>query len=146
MEDPMIGMNMPLDMTLEIDGKCDDYRVSLVLDPKLKTLLKKDKPNDFKEFIFEGKKFEYDQDEEPLSEDDADYDDGYDYDEGMDEEGMESDDDWYRRRLQFEEEFVMKEENNGFYISQIINGPVGWEKSKAAALGYAGDSYEKVGS
>lgn len=51
---------MPLDMTLEIDGKCDDYRVSLVLDPKLKTLLKKDKPNDFKEFLFEGKKFEYD--------------------------------------------------------------------------------------
>ena len=98
MADPKINMNMPLDMTIEIDGKCDDYQLSLVIDPTFAKELKKDKKGDFKEFLFEGKKFEYDKDEGPISEDEAgDYGDYGDEAYG-DEYGDEgNDDDYYRR-------------------------------------------------
>lgn len=51
-------------------------------------------------FYFEGKKFEFDQDEGALAEGDDDWDDedwGDDM-EGWEDEG-DSGDDWYRRRL-----------------------------------------------
>jgi hypothetical protein len=50
MADKMIGMTMPLDMTIETDKPCDELRISLVVDPALAKLVKKDGNNvkDFK--------------------------------------------------------------------------------------------------
>lgn len=54
MSDKMIGMNMPLDMTIETKEKCEDLRISLVFDKTNAEELNK-KQSDFKVFYFEGK-------------------------------------------------------------------------------------------
>lgn len=143
MADEMIGMTMPLDMTIETDAKCSDFRISLVLDPKLVKLLgKKDK--DFKSFVFEGKKFEFDEDEGPLGDEYGD--EGDEGDDSWFEDGEgETDDDFYRRRLQYEDYFVERFTDTGFYTSEILNGEVGFSRN---SLGpdYTNDKYEKEGS
>lgn len=142
----LVGMNMPLDMTIETDSKCSDYKVSLVLDPKLIKLLGK-KPKDFKSYEFEGKKFEYDADEAPLGDEygDEDFEDYY-----GDEEGLSEDDDYYRRRLQYDDYVTFTESKKGFYSAYAINGAQVAGCMNRNSLGsstsdYTNDKYTKTG-
>lgn len=135
---------MPLDMTIETDSKCSDYKVSLVLDPKLVKLLGK-KTKDFKSFAFEGKKFEYDADEAPLD----DYGDE-DFDYGDEGDEASEDDDYYRRRLQYDQDVTFTETNKGFYSAFANNGVGVAGCMNRNSLGsstsdYANDKYTKTG-
>ena len=146
MKHELVGMNMPLDMTIETDSKCSDYKVSLVLDPKLIKLLGK-KPKDFKSYELEGKKFEYDADEGPLGDEygDEDFEDYY-----GDEEGLAQDDDYYRRRLQYDDYYTFTETKKGFYEAFANNGVKVAGCMNRNSLGssksdYTNDKYTKRG-
>lgn len=66
--DPLIKVETPFDISIKTDKECKNYQLSLVLEPELVKKLGM-KETDFKTYVFDGYKFEYDEDEGALGED-----------------------------------------------------------------------------